>query len=81
MSPFALRDRTVRFFKKLNCRQASELVSLSLDTKLGFVQRVRLKAHLQICAACTNFVQQMSFLRKAVRKHPVLKDDERKDGR
>jgi predicted anti-sigma-YlaC factor YlaD len=52
----------------LSCKEVSRLVSQGLDRQLGFAARVRLRAHLVICDGCTNFSQQMTFLRKALAK-------------
>jgi predicted anti-sigma-YlaC factor YlaD len=64
-------------FKKLTCKNASELVSRSLDGNIGLLERLRLRAHLKVCAACSNFVRQMQFMRKAIGKHPLFKDDDK----
>jgi hypothetical protein len=50
----------------LSCKEATRLVSQGLDRKLGFGQRVMLRVHLAICDGCTNFKDQVEFLRKAV---------------
>ena len=50
----------------LNCKQVSRLVSQGLDRRLGFGERLRLRIHLAICDGCSNFDNQMAFLRKAV---------------
>jgi predicted anti-sigma-YlaC factor YlaD len=59
----------------LTCKQISELVSLSLDRRLGWLERWRLSVHLKACEGCRNFQRQMSFLRTAFRNHPVIKED------
>jgi predicted anti-sigma-YlaC factor YlaD len=50
----------------LSCKEVSRLVSQGLDRELGFAARVRLRVHLGICDGCTNFKQQMDFLRRAM---------------
>jgi hypothetical protein len=50
----------------LSCKEAARLMSQQLERELPFGRRVMLRAHLAICAGCTNFGRQMSFLRKAV---------------
>ena len=50
----------------LSCKEASRLVSQGLDRKLGFGERVALRVHLAICNGCTNFKDQVAFLRKAM---------------
>jgi hypothetical protein len=50
----------------LSCKQVTRLVSQGLDRDLGFAERVKLRVHLSICDGCTNFRDQMAFLRKAM---------------
>ena len=52
----------------LSCKEASRLVSQGLDRDLGLLARLRLRLHLAICEGCTNFKQQMDFLRRALRE-------------
>lgn len=49
----------------LNCKQASELMSQSMDAPLPFRKKMSLKFHLMMCHGCTSFLSQISFLRKA----------------
>ncbi|MBI3897749.1 MAG: zf-HC2 domain-containing protein [Gammaproteobacteria bacterium] len=49
----------------LSCKEASRLVSLSIDQRLSWRQRGALRLHLFLCAACTRFKQQAKFLHKA----------------
>lgn len=51
----------------LNCKEASQLASISIDRKLSLSERLSLKIHLLLCAGCTNFYSQISLLRKAAR--------------
>ena len=50
----------------LTCKEVSRLVSQGLDRRLGFSERIALRVHLAICEGCTNFSNQVAFLRKAV---------------
>ncbi|HEX6690443.1 MAG TPA: zf-HC2 domain-containing protein [Burkholderiales bacterium] len=52
----------------LSCKEAARLVSQGLDRELGFGERVMLRVHLAICDGCTNFKDQVAFLRKAVKQ-------------
>jgi hypothetical protein len=52
----------------LTCKEASRLVSQGLDRQLALGERLRLRLHLLICDACTNFRRQVDFLRAAVKK-------------
>ena len=59
----------------LSCKDASRLVSQGLDRNLGFGERIALRVHLAICDGCTNFKNQVAFLRKAISR---LGDDSSK---
>jgi len=52
----------------LNCKNASKLVSESLDRKLSFFERWQLKFHLLICDACNGFNAQLHQLRAMLNK-------------
>ena len=54
--------------KLLSCKQASHLISKSLDSRLSWRDRIRLRFHLMICEACKRFSQQLIMLRLTVRK-------------
>jgi Putative zinc-finger len=53
---------------KATCKEAHRLVSEGLDRDLSWFERLRLRLHLSICDACTNFKGQMTLLRQAMRK-------------
>ncbi|MDX2507391.1 MAG: zf-HC2 domain-containing protein [Gammaproteobacteria bacterium] len=56
----------------LKCKQATELISQSLDRDLTLHQRIQLKFHLFICTGCTNCNKQIALIHKAMgqlRKH------------
>lgn len=46
----------------LNCKQATSLVSQSLEHKLSLGQRLNLKLHLFICHLCRNYARQLRFM-------------------
>ncbi len=52
----------------LTCKQASQLVSQSLDRPLSWSERVQLKLHLLICDACRHFKQQLNQLLIAIQQ-------------
>ncbi|HEX8955065.1 MAG TPA: zf-HC2 domain-containing protein [Burkholderiaceae bacterium] len=58
----------------LTCKEAHRLVSEGLDRELGVFERLRIRAHLTLCDACTNFNGQMILLRQAMRNLTVLED-------
>jgi len=52
----------------LTCKQASQLISQSLDHPLSWSQRMQLKLHLLMCSACNRFKQQLHLLRAALKR-------------
>lgn len=66
------RVKKVKFM--LTCKQASQLISQSLDRPLSLSSRVKLRFHLFICDACTRFNRQLGQLRMAV--HRMRQDTE-----
>ena len=53
----------------LSCKDASRLVSKREDATLSAWQRLLLRLHLSVCAACTHFERQIRFLRNAMQKY------------
>lgn len=53
---------------KPTCREVHRLVSEGLDRNLTLVERTRMRLHLLICDACTNFDKQMLLIRRAMHK-------------
>jgi hypothetical protein len=51
----------------ISCKRATELISLSLETRLGWRQRLALRFHLGICSLCRRFRQQSRLLQQAGR--------------
>jgi hypothetical protein len=58
-----------RFARLLTCKEASRLISQQLDTPLPLRERLLLRFHLFWCDACTRFVQQAAYLRRAMRRY------------
>ena len=54
---------------KLSCKEATRLLSQSMDQKLTLAQRAALRVHLSACEACTRFGAQLQHLRAAMRKY------------
>ncbi len=52
----------------LRCKEATELMSLGMDKKLGAGQKLSLRFHLMMCSGCRNYSKQMDFLRQGFRK-------------
>ena len=53
---------------KLNCREASRLLSVACERVLDEAERTALRRHLDVCLMCRNFEGQLEFLRKAARR-------------
>jgi hypothetical protein len=50
----------------ISCKEASRLLSQQMDRRLPLWGRVRLRLHLAICDACSNFSRQLRLVRGAV---------------
>ena len=50
----------------LSCKQASQVISQSLDRPLTMRERFALNLHLLICKYCKRFSQQLQTLRVAM---------------
>jgi len=50
---------------KLSCRDASRLLSQSMERKLSLAEQAKLRLHLALCDACRNFGRQLKRLRQA----------------
>ena len=59
----------------LTCKQASQIISQSLDNPLSWSDRMKLKFHLFICDACTRFNQQLRLIKNAVQRMKLETDD------
>ncbi len=51
----------------LSCKQASQIISQSLDRQLTMRERFALKLHLLMCKYCKQFSQQLHALRVALK--------------
>ena len=52
----------------LDCKQASQIISQSLDRNLTLRERFALRLHLLICAYCKRFSQQLQTMRVAIKR-------------
>ncbi len=50
------------------CRDISQLVSRSMDEKLGIEDRMAMRLHLLLCRHCTNFARQLGLLGRLAKK-------------
>lgn len=56
----------------LTCKQASQLISKSLDRELTWRERLAVRAHLLICKYCKRFSQQLIVMRVALSRMAKL---------
>jgi hypothetical protein len=52
----------------LTCKQASQLISQSLDHPLSLSNRIKLRFHLLLCDACSRFRKQLEQLSIALQR-------------
>lgn len=52
----------------LTCKEASRLLSQSMDQPLPRLKRMELRLHVWMCSACSNFEKQLLFLRRAAQR-------------
>lgn len=56
----------------MSCKTATHLLSEQLDRELTKSEAISLKVHLMMCTGCTNFRNNIAFLRKACER--VVRD-------
>jgi anti-sigma factor RsiW len=54
----------------LTCKQITELVTAYAEGQLGFLDRLRFRLHLGLCAGCTTYVRQLRVTARALGKLP-----------
>jgi hypothetical protein len=59
----------------LDCKQASQIISQSLDRPLTMRERFALKLHLLICKYCKQFSQQLHTLRVTIKQMTASVED------
>ncbi|NJD06375.1 MAG: zf-HC2 domain-containing protein [Methylococcaceae bacterium] len=52
----------------LTCKEASRLLSQSMDQPLPRLKRMELRVHVWMCSACSNVEKQLLFLRRAAQQ-------------
>jgi hypothetical protein len=62
---------------RLSCKEASRLISQSMERRLSLAEGIALRLHVRICDACTRFTSQMKFLRRALKAYPGPDESER----
>jgi hypothetical protein len=67
----------LRGLNMLDCKDASQLISQSLDRSLTLRERFALKLHLFICVFCRRFNQQLQTIQVALKNmRLVVENDE-----
>ena len=56
------------------CKEVHRLVSEQMDRDLNMVEKTRLRLHMLMCEACTNFSGQMKVIRRAMHHFPLNKE-------
>ena len=52
----------------ISCKEASRLLSQAQDRRLGWLEWLKLRAHLALCDFCSRFDDQLRFMREAMRR-------------
>lgn len=65
----------------MSCRKATHLMSQELDRELSRTERMALRFHVFMCSGCTNFRQNMAFLRRACSRAVEEARDDRPETR
>ncbi len=52
----------------LNCKEVIELASQNQDARLPWQTKVRFQLHLLLCKTCTQYVEQLAFIKKSASK-------------
>ncbi len=60
----------------INCKEATFLYSKSLETKLHFANKFRLKIHLMMCKHCRHFSHQVKEIETIVQKETQFYEKE-----
>jgi predicted anti-sigma-YlaC factor YlaD len=53
---------------KIDCQEASRMLSAQLDGTLPVAERARVRLHVVLCDACRSVEEQFGFLRAAMKR-------------
>lgn len=59
---------------KPTCKEVHRLISEQMDRNLNMIEKTRLRVHMMICDACSNFSGQMKLIRRAMQQFPLDKE-------
>lgn len=57
-----------RLTHMVSCKEVSRLLSQAEERRLTLFERVKLRLHLRVCAACARFARQLRFMRQALQR-------------
>jgi hypothetical protein len=60
----------------LTCKEASKMVSQSMDRRLSVPERIGVRFHLLICKGCAQFRDHMTLLRRTCSQHAGSEESE-----
>lgn len=55
---------------KIDCKHATYLISKQQETKLSFLDKLKLKLHIKVCACCSLFYKQMDQIASLLKLKP-----------
>lgn len=64
----------------LSCKDVCYIVSESLDGKLPWRKRFRVKTHLMVCKACQRMVRQMKLMQSVTQRYGLTREKESRSG-
>lgn len=58
----------------LSCKDATRLISQSMDASLPVTKRIGVRIHLLICIYCTRYEKQLRLIRETLRRLSAAED-------
>lgn len=58
----------------LSCKDATRLISLSMDASLPIAKRIGVRLHLLTCTFCTRYRRQLRLFRETLRRLAAAED-------
>jgi len=58
-----------------SCKEVTRTASDAMERKLPLRQRIDMKLHFLICAACWRYFKQLRFMREMARQHAAPAED------
>lgn len=61
-----IKESLSRLVRKIlpSCKDVTELISRSLETKLSWHENLKLKHHLWVCVPCNRYLSHLKFIRR-----------------